>query len=119
VFDGAGFELLQGEPRIYKAKAQSGGSSFCGDCGVHVFSRPDGNPHLVAIKIGSLDAPSGFRVDADMWMGSAQPWHQRHEGGGAVCGECGLSFVLAIVSDFFSLTIDLIECYPTSWPQPE
>jgi hypothetical protein len=89
VFDGAGFELLQGEPRVYKAKAQSGGSSFCGECGVHVFSVPDSNPHLVAIKIGSLDDPSGFRVDADMWMRSAQPWHRRHEGAGRFEGNVG------------------------------
>jgi hypothetical protein len=79
VFDGAGFELLQGSPNVYKAKRSSGGSSFCGECGVHAFSVPDSNPQLIAIKLGSLDEPSGFRVDADMWMGSAQPWHRGHE----------------------------------------
>jgi hypothetical protein len=80
LFDGSGFDLLQGKPRVYKASATNGGSSFCGRCGVHVFSRPDNNAHLIAIKVGSLDDASGFRVDGDIWMRSAQPWHEGYEG---------------------------------------
>jgi len=80
VFARAGFTLLQGAPRVYKARPTSGGSSFCEACGVHVFSRPDSNPGLVAVKVGSLDDASDFRVDADVWMASAPAWHRPHEG---------------------------------------
>ena len=58
----------------------AGGGSFCGTCGVQVFSQPDSNPGLVAVKVGSLDDSSDFRVDADIWMASAPAWHRRHEG---------------------------------------
>jgi hypothetical protein len=29
----------------------------------------------LAIKVGSLDDPSGFRPQANIWTKSAQPWH--------------------------------------------
>ena len=80
VFARAGFTLLQGTPRVYKARPMSGGSSFCDVCGVQVFSQPDSNPGLVAVKVGSLDDSSDFRVDADVWMASAPAWHRIHEG---------------------------------------
>ncbi|NJS15657.1 MAG: GFA family protein [Sphingopyxis sp.] len=80
VFDRAGFKLFQGEPKIFKATSVSGGSSFCSTCGAPLFSYPDSNPHLVAVKLGAFDDPSGFRVDADMWMESAQEWHKPHPG---------------------------------------
>jgi hypothetical protein len=86
VFDRSGFSVVKGEPRVYKAKPTSGGSSFCGTCGVHVFSQPDSNPHLVAVKVGSLDDRSDFRVQADIWMKSAPPWHRPYAGARRVEG---------------------------------
>lgn len=71
---------------IFKAKPTSGGSFFCASCGVHVFSGPDSHPELVAIKVGGLDDRSDFRVQADMWMKSAPPWHRPHEGARQVAG---------------------------------
>ena len=47
---------------------------------MHVFSGPDSHPELVAIKVGSLDDRSAFKVQADIWMKSAPPWHRPHEG---------------------------------------
>ena len=80
VFDLAGFTVVQGTPKVYKAKPTSGGSFFCEVCGVHVFSRPDTNPGLVAVKVGSLDDTSDFQVQADRWMKSAPSWHRPHDG---------------------------------------
>jgi hypothetical protein len=79
VFRHADFKVVTGSPKIYKAKPASGGSFFCAACGVHVFSQPDTHRHLVAIKVGSLDDSSDFRVQADIWMKSAPVWHHRHE----------------------------------------
>jgi hypothetical protein len=79
VFQRAGFKL-KGTPRVYKAKPTSGGSFFCESCGVHVFSGPDSSPQLVSVKVGSLDDRSDFKVQADIWMKSAPPWHRPHEG---------------------------------------
>ena len=80
IFPKAAFALTRGEPRVYKASAASGGSWFCGHCGVQVYSQPDSKPDLVAVKVGGLDDRSAFRVQADLWMKSAPPWHLAHEG---------------------------------------
>lgn len=80
VFNDSGFQLTGGQPAVFKAKPTSGGTYFCDQCGVQVFSRPDSNPTLVAIKVGAFDDAIGFRVQADMWMSAAPPWHTAHEG---------------------------------------
>src|SRR5262245_14930651 len=86
VFHRSGFALLSGEPKAFKAKPTSGGSFFCAACGVHLFSGPDSHPELIAIKVGSLDDSSDFRVQADMRMKSAPPWHRPHDGARQVAG---------------------------------
>jgi hypothetical protein len=80
VFQRSGFRLLQGTPRVYKAKPTSGGNFFCASCGVPVFSGPDSSPQLIAVKVGSLDDRSDFKVQADIWMKSAPAWHRPHDG---------------------------------------
>jgi hypothetical protein len=86
VFQRAGFAVVKSEPTIYKATPDSGGSFFCGTCGVHVFSQPNSNPGLVAIKVGSLDDRSDVKVQVDIWMKSAPPWHRPHDGARQVEG---------------------------------
>lgn len=86
VFDRSGFTVVKGTPKVFKAMPTSGGSFFCETCGVHVFSQPNSNPALVAIKVGSLDDRDDFRVQADIWMKSAPPWHRPHEGARQVDG---------------------------------
>jgi hypothetical protein len=80
VFDGAAFTIERGSPRCFQASPDSGGTFFCENCGVQIFSRPDSNPGLVAIKVGALDDATGFAVQADIWMASAPPWHRAHDG---------------------------------------
>ncbi len=86
VFERAGLSIVQGEPKVYKAKPTSGGTFFCANCGVHVFSLPNSNPGLVAIKVGSLDDRSDFSVQADIWMKAAPSWHRSYEGARQVEG---------------------------------
>ncbi|HEV2362830.1 MAG TPA: GFA family protein [Caulobacteraceae bacterium] len=77
------FRITRGQPRTYWSKGDSGadvGRSFCPECGAPVFSEPKAIGEIVAVKVGSLDDPSAFRPQADIWMKSAQPWHQPHEG---------------------------------------
>ncbi|WP_176399667.1 GFA family protein [Novosphingobium sp. B 225] len=80
IFAYENLSLTKGQPRSFRAKKTSGGTLFCGHCGVQLFSRPDSNQSLVAVKIGALDDASGFKVDADLWMSSATDWHQAHQG---------------------------------------
>ncbi len=79
----AAFRITRGEARTYWSEADSGapvGRSFCADCGAPLYSEPRGVGDFVALKVGGVDDPSAFRVQADIWMKSAQPWHRPHEG---------------------------------------
>ncbi len=79
----AALKVTKGEPRTFWSNGESGaavGRSFCETCGSPLFSKPAANSWIAVIKVGSLDDPSGFKVQADIWMGAAQPWHTGHEG---------------------------------------
>ena len=88
----AGLKITSGEPRVFWAAGDSGakvGRSFCETCGTPLFSWLESNAQMVVIKVGSLDDPSAFTVQADIWMGAAQPWHRPHEGAARFEGNPG------------------------------
>lgn len=69
--------LLTGEPKYYRVTAESGNPvqrGFCADCGSPLFAGNSNNPHVIAVKLGSLDDPSGYSPMIDIWTQSAQPW---------------------------------------------
>jgi hypothetical protein len=73
----AGFAVLQGEPRYFAVTADSGFTTtrvFCADCGSTLFGLPGSALDVVTLRVGSLDDPSGFRPDRDIYTASAQPW---------------------------------------------
>jgi hypothetical protein len=73
----AGFRLAKGEPKLYLKTADSGNQvtrAFCPECGSTLFLRVSARPDLVAIRVGTLDDPSWFRPEADIFVASAQPW---------------------------------------------
>ncbi len=73
----AGFRIIAGAPKRHLAKADSGNEItrvFCGDCGSAIYVQVSTRPDLVGLRVGTLDDPSGFRVEADIFVRSAQPW---------------------------------------------
>jgi len=73
------FTLLQGSPRFHASPSERGGMTrrgFCPDCGVPVVVKPDAVPQFVAIRTASLDDPSWFKPQADVWTADAHPWDQ-------------------------------------------
>ena len=48
---------------------------FCEKCGTPLFARNEKLPQYLAVKVGSLDEPSVFEPQANIWIKSAQPWH--------------------------------------------
>ena len=73
----AGFRVTRGKPRLFVKPADSGNEitrAFCADCGSTLFLRVSTRPDLVAIRVGTLDDPSGFRPEANIFVTSAQPW---------------------------------------------
>ncbi len=69
---------IEGEPRWYETKADSGSFArrgFCADCGSPLFAEslaPDAI--AMSIRAASLDDASWFKPQADMWTSAAQPW---------------------------------------------
>ena len=80
----AGFKLTKGEPRIYWTQGDSGGRigrAFYEVCGTPLYSAPEANDdNIVVIKPGSLDDPSVFAPQANLYTKDAQPWHRMTEG---------------------------------------
>ena len=73
----AGFRITQGEPKLYAGTADSGNTvtrAFCPDCGSPLFIRVSTRPDLIGLRAGTLDDPSIFRPEADIFVKSAQPW---------------------------------------------
>ena len=73
--DGTRFALTRGEPRRHELETDSGGLArreFCGACGAHLFG--SSSPEMIGIRASSLDDPSWYAPDADVWVDSAQPW---------------------------------------------
>ncbi|MBT8400071.1 MAG: GFA family protein [Rhodothermia bacterium] len=69
-------ELTANEPRYYGVDCDSGRElkrGFCPDCGSHVMFHP-GFPGIVIVVAASLDDPSEFKPDTEIWTSSAQPW---------------------------------------------
>ncbi len=69
---------IEGEPRWYESKADSGNIArrgFCSVCGSPLFAGSTGSRGKgMSIRAASLDDPSWFKVQADIWMKTAQPW---------------------------------------------
>ena len=73
----AGFRILQGIPKRYVTKADSGNDIvriFCGDCGTPLYVQVGTRPDLIGLRVCTLDDASWFKPDADIFMKSAQPW---------------------------------------------
>jgi hypothetical protein len=71
------FRLLQGSLRFHASPSERGGMTrrgFCPDCGGPVVVKPDAAPQFVAMRPASLDDPSWFKPQADVWIADAHPW---------------------------------------------
>jgi len=73
----AAFTLTAGQPSAYERVADSGNIArreFCPRCGTPLFASSSAGPDFVGIRASSLDDPRWFRPEANVWVGSAQPW---------------------------------------------
>jgi hypothetical protein len=73
----SGFRITTGAPKRYVGKADSGNEitrAFCGDCGSPLYVQVSTRPDIVGLRVGTLDDPSEFRPEADIFVKSAQPW---------------------------------------------
>ncbi len=75
------FRLTQGSPKYHLQPSVSGGHhkrGFCAQCGSPVTAaenaeHPSG---VVGVVAATLDDPSWFRAQMEIWTSDAQPWDQ-------------------------------------------
>ena len=73
------FKILHGIPRFHASPSEAGGMTqrgFCAECGSPIQVKPDAAPQVVAIRTASLDNPSWFDLQMDVWTADAHPWDQ-------------------------------------------
>jgi len=71
------FKCVQGTLRFHASPSEMGGQTrrgFCAECGSPILGKPDAAPHIIALRAGSLDDPSRFKPQMDVWTSDAHPW---------------------------------------------
>jgi len=77
VIPSSAFQITQGTPKRFDAKADSGRTLyryFCGDCGSPIYSQRATVPGMIVVRAGTLDDSSGMKITMDIWTRSARPW---------------------------------------------
>src|SRR4029453_14467956 len=72
-------KLLQGSLPFHASPREAGGQTrrgFCPECGSPIQVTTDTQPDIVAIRTASLDDPSWFKLQVDVWTSDAHPWDQ-------------------------------------------
>ena len=46
----------------------------CAKCGTPLFGGAENSPHLIFVRVGTLDYPSAFGPSANIWTKSAPTW---------------------------------------------
>jgi hypothetical protein len=70
------FKITKGSPRYYSTTSEMAGHNkrgFCPECGPRLFGGASETGQGIAAS--SLDDPSLFSPQVDMWASDAQPWH--------------------------------------------
>jgi len=73
----ANFRITRGTPKRYLAKSDSGNEVarvFCSDCGTALYVQVSTRPDIVGVRVCTLDDPSWFRPEANIFAKSAQLW---------------------------------------------
>ena len=73
----AQFRITRGTPRRHVSNSDAGNAVtryFCSDCGSTIYIQVATRPDIVGLRVGTLDDPSVFRPEAEIFVKSAQPW---------------------------------------------
>ncbi len=68
---------IEGELRDFSCVAASGNQMhrrFCPVCGTHMFSEAESRPHLIFIRVGTLDDREITRPSTTIWTAEAPTW---------------------------------------------
>src|SRR5690606_3512000 len=78
------FRFTHGKPKYYCTPSDAGGlhrRGFCADCGSRLTGGEDpmGETDSTGVTVGSLDDPSGFAPNMELWTSDALPWDPPRE----------------------------------------
>jgi hypothetical protein len=68
---------IEGKTSDYRSIADSGSvmhRKFCPKCGTHLFSEAESRPHLIFIRVGTLDDPNIAPPSVTIWTSAAPAW---------------------------------------------
>jgi hypothetical protein len=68
---------IEGEMVSFGYVADSGTpirQSFCPACGTPLFAQAETRQHMIAVRVGSLDAPAAVRPQMVIWASEAPDW---------------------------------------------
>jgi len=68
---------VEGETRDYASAADSGNiihRRFCPACGTPMFAAAEVRPHLLIVRVGTLDDPAAVQPAMTIWTVSKPPW---------------------------------------------
>ena len=72
------FQLLSGEPKVYKKRSDSGGIShqiFCPECASPLYSTsPSDGPQFYNLRLGTARQRDQLSPKTEVWCRSAQYW---------------------------------------------
>ncbi len=74
--------ILQGTPRSYQHKSDSGSTmtkEFCGDCGSQMFGSGTGNPGIRNVKAGTIEDVGAIRPSIDVFTSKKLPFTRLSE----------------------------------------
>ena len=69
--------VIDGSLADFSSTAESGNKMhrrFCPVCGVHLFSEAESRPHLIFIRVGTLNDPEIARPAMTIWTSQAPTW---------------------------------------------
>ena len=69
--------IHQGQLRRHRSQISSGTyvREFCEECGTHLLGFNEATPDFVAIRVGTMDDPSLFKLQGHIWVDAAPKWH--------------------------------------------
>lgn len=68
---------ITGEVKYYERVGNSGHLArrgFCPNCGSQLFGKPDAMPGFIAVRAGSLNDPSQYKPQVDIFTSRAPAW---------------------------------------------